>query len=60
MPYPGALAHVLRTSIDFMKEKGFSLKIAKPRDYAVESTTNVLYADDLALLTKTFAQAESI
>ena len=43
-----------------MKENGLTLKQARSRRYPAETITDSDYADDLALLTNTLAQAESL
>ena len=48
------LDYVLLTSIDQIKENGFTLKKARSKRYPAEATTDADYADDLVLL----AQAE--
>ena len=45
-------------SIDLMKENGFTLAKARIRRYPAETVTDVDYADDIALLANTPAQAE--
>ena len=50
------LDNVLRTSMDLMKENGFTLKKKKKKQTL---PTNWDYADDLALLVNTSTQAES-
>ena len=54
------LDYVLRTSVDQMKENGLTLKQARSRRYPAETITDADHADDLALLTNTLAQAESL
>ena len=54
-----SLDYVLRTSIDLMKENGFTLTKARSRRYPSQSITNADYADDIALLTNALAEAES-
>ena len=54
------LDYVLRTSIDLMSERGFTLKKARSRRHPAETITDADYADDLALLANTPAQAESL
>jgi len=54
------LDYVLRTSLDTIKEKGFTLKKARSRRYPAQTVTDADYADDLALLADTPAQAESL
>ena len=54
------LDYVLRTSLDTIKEEGFTLKKARSRLYPAQIITDADYADDLALLANTPAQAESL
>jgi len=54
------LDYVLRTSLDTMKEKGFTLRKARSRRYPAQTVTDVDYADDLALLADTPTQAEAL
>ena len=42
-----------------MKENGFTLAMARSRQYPAQTITDVDYADDMALLANTPAQAES-
>ena len=49
-----------RTSIDLMKEKGFKLTKEISRRYPAQINTDADYADDIALLANTPAQAESL
>ena len=51
--------YALRTSIDLMKENGFKLAKERSRRYPAQTITDTDYADDIALLTNTHAQAES-
>ena len=51
------LDYVLRTSIDKMKDNGFKLT-KKSRRYPVHTIMDADYADDIALLANTPAQAE--
>ena len=55
------LDYVLQTSIDPIKENGFTLK-KKPRSrhYATETIKDADYADDTALLANTLALTESL
>ena len=46
------LDHVLRTSIDQIKENGFTFKKARSRRYSADTMTNAGYVDDLALLSR--------
>ena len=50
--------YVLRTSIDLMKENGFTLEKARSKRYLAQSITDVNYADDIALLVNTPAKAK--
>ena len=50
---------VLRTSIDLMKENGFTLEKASSKRYPAQTITYVDYADDIAILAYTPVQAES-
>ena len=52
------LDYVLRTSIDKMKENGFKLTKERSRKYAAQTITDAEYANDIALLANTPAQAE--
>ena len=54
------LDYVLRTSLDLIKDKGLTLKKAKSRRYPAQTITDADYADDLALLADTPAQAEML
>ena len=57
------LDYVLRKSIDLIKENGFTLKKkkkARSRRYPAETITNADYADAMAFLANTPAQAESL
>ena len=49
------LNDVLQTSINLMKENGFTLKKARNRQYPAETMTDTDYADDLVFLTNTSA-----
>ena len=49
------LDYVLRTSIDLIKENGFTLKKARSRWYLAKTMAVAEYADDLALLANTLA-----
>ena len=51
---------VLWTSIDLIKENGFTLKKAKSRLYPAETITDTDYADDLVLLANTPGQVKSL
>ena len=50
--------YVLRTSIDKIKEKVFELTKERSRRCPVKTNTNADYADDIALLANTPAQAK--
>ena len=54
------LDYVPRTSIDKMKENGFKLTKEKSRWYPAQTITDADYADDIALLANTPAQAETL
>ena len=43
-----------------MKENGFTLEKARSRRYSARTITDANYADDLALLSNTPAQAETL
>ena len=58
--YIKCLDFVLTTSIDIMKENGFKLAKERSRKYPTQTITDVDYADDLALLAYSPAQAESL
>ena len=49
---------MLRTSIDLMKENGFKLAKERTRRYLAQTLTDANYADDIAHLANTPAQAE--
>ena len=49
----------LRTSIDLMKENGFTLKKDRSRRYPLQSIMDADYEDDIALLANTPTKAES-
>ena len=51
---------VLRMSIDKMKDNGFKLTKERSRRYPSQTITDVEYADDIALLANTPAQAKSL
>ena len=55
-----SLDYVQRTSIDLMKENGFTLKKPKSRRYSAVTISDADYADDLALLASTPTEAESL
>ena len=52
--------YVLRTSIDKIKENGFKLIKKRRRRYPAKTITDADYADDIALLANTPAQAETL
>ena len=52
------LHYVLRTSMDLMKENGLKLENARIRRHLARTITDIDYADDLALLANTPAQAK--
>ena len=54
------LDYVLRTSIDKIKENGFELTKKRSRRYPAKTITNADYADDIAILANTPAQAETL
>ena len=54
------LDYVLRTSIDIMKDIGFKLAKERSRRYPADTITDADYADDIALLVNTPAQAETL
>ena len=54
------LDYVLWTLVDLIKENGFTLKMAKNRQYPTETITDADYAVDLVLLENTPAQAKSV
>ena len=54
------LDYVLRTSIDKIKEDGFELIKKKSRRYPAKPITDADYADDIAILANTPAQAETL
>ena len=54
------LDYVFRTSIDLMKENGFTLENVRSRRYSVPTITDVDCADDITLLANTPTQAESL
>ena len=53
------LDYVLRTSVVKMKDNGFKLTKERSRRYPTQTITNTDYADDIALLAKTTAKAET-
>ena len=52
--------YVLRMSINKMKDNGFKLTKERIRSYPTQTITNADYADDIALLANTPAQAETL
>ena len=54
------LDYVLRTSIDKIKENGFELTKKRSRRYPAKTITDADYADDIAILANTHAQAETL
>ena len=50
----------LRTSIDIMKDNGFKLTKERSRRYPAHTITDADYADDIALLANSPAQAETL
>ena len=54
------LDYMLRMSIDKMKDNGFKLTKERNRRYPAHTITDVDYADDIALLANTPAQAENL
>ena len=52
--------YVLRTFIDKIKENGFKLTKERSRIYPAKTITDADYADDIALLANTPAQAETL
>ena len=54
------LDYVLRTSIDKIKENGFELRKKRSRRYPAKTITDADYADDIAILANTPAQAETL
>ena len=54
------LDYVLRTSIDKIKENCFELTKKRSRRYPATTITDVDYADDIAILTNTPDQAETL
>ena len=53
------LDYVLQTSIDLMKENGFTLAKRRGRRYPAQIITDADYADDIALLANTPSRTES-
>ena len=54
------LDYVLRTSIDKIKENGFKLTKERSRRHSAKTITDADYADDIALLANSPAQAENL
>ena len=54
------LDYVLRASIDKIKENGFKLTYERSRRYTAQAITNADYADDIAFLANSPAQAETL
>ena len=54
------LNYVLRISIDKIRENGFALTKKRNRRYPTKTITDADYADDIALLTNTPNQAETL
>ena len=54
------LSYVLRTSIDIMKDNGFKLAKERSRRCPTQIITDADYTDDIALLTNTPTQAETL
>ena len=54
------LDYVLRTSIDKIKENGFTLTKERSRSYPAKTITAIDYANDIKLLANTPAQAETL
>ena len=54
------LDYVFRTSIDKIRENGFELTKKRSRRYPAKTITDADYADDIAILTNTPNQAETL
>ena len=54
------LDYVLRTSIDKIRENGFELTKKRSRRYPAKTITDANYADNIAILTNTPDQAETL
>ena len=54
------LDYVLRMSIDKMKENGSKLAKERSKRYPAQTITDTDYADDIALLANTPAQAKTL
>ena len=55
-----SLDNVFLTSIDLMKENGFTLETVRSRRYPAETIMDADNPDDIALLVNTLSQAESL
>ena len=53
------LDYVFRTSIDFMKDNAFKLAKERSKRYPAQTITDADYADGIALLVNSPAQAET-
>ena len=51
--------NMLRTSVDLIKENGFTLAKARSKRNQAQTITDAEYADDIALLANTLAQVQS-
>ena len=54
------LDYILTTSIDLIKENGFTLKKARSRHHPRETIIDADYADDIVLLVNTPIQVKSL
>ena len=54
------LDYVLRTSIDLMRENGFTLEKARSKRQPAQTITDANYADDIAFPANALAQAKSM
>ena len=54
------LDYMLRTCIDKMKENGFKLTKKRSRRFPAQTIMDADYADDIAVLENTLAQAETL
>ena len=54
------LDYVFQTSVDLMKENGFTLAFEKIRRYPTRTIMDVAYLDDKAFLANTPAQTQSL
>ena len=52
--------YILQTSIDLMKENGFTLEKARSRRYSAQTIMDMDYTDDITLLVNTPTPAESL